>query len=238
MPADLKNIAVADRGIEQIRASKKFEDICMSRRSIFCKLSFIICGALLASQQAHAHGGGLNAEGCHNNRKTGDYHCHRDSKAVQPVMPQIQQRTDAKQPERSDRPMISYNRDLYAYKSYPTRTNRGFYTGRTCNTNIDHVVSLKDAHYSGAGRWSVQERIDFANDKLNHVPACSRVNSSKGASTPSDFFRKSADGKGMEYEIEPRCAYLGIYYQVKRKYALSFDNNKADLFISCGLNIK
>ncbi|QJW85810.1 YHYH domain-containing protein [Ramlibacter terrae] len=26
---------------------------------------------------AIAHGGGLNAEGCHNNRKTGDYHCHR-----------------------------------------------------------------------------------------------------------------------------------------------------------------
>ena len=24
-----------------------------------------------------AHGGGLNAQGCHNNRKTGDYHCHR-----------------------------------------------------------------------------------------------------------------------------------------------------------------
>ncbi|QNN64337.1 excalibur calcium-binding domain-containing protein [Sphingomonas rhizophila] len=26
---------------------------------------------------AVAHGGGLNAQGCHNNRKTGDYHCHR-----------------------------------------------------------------------------------------------------------------------------------------------------------------
>lgn len=24
-----------------------------------------------------AHPGGLNAEGCHTNRKTGDYHCHR-----------------------------------------------------------------------------------------------------------------------------------------------------------------
>jgi len=38
--------------------------------------------ALLASPftvppKASAHGGGLNAEGCHNNRKTGDYHCHR-----------------------------------------------------------------------------------------------------------------------------------------------------------------
>lgn len=26
-----------------------------------------------------AHPGGLNAEGCHNNRKTGDYHCHGGS---------------------------------------------------------------------------------------------------------------------------------------------------------------
>jgi hypothetical protein len=24
-----------------------------------------------------AHGGGLDAQGCHTNRKTGDYHCHR-----------------------------------------------------------------------------------------------------------------------------------------------------------------
>ena len=31
------------------------------------------CSASLAG----AHGGGLNAEGCHTNRKTGDYHCHR-----------------------------------------------------------------------------------------------------------------------------------------------------------------
>ncbi|QNN68245.1 excalibur calcium-binding domain-containing protein [Sphingomonas lutea] len=29
------------------------------------------------SSGASAHGGGLNSEGCHNNRKTGDYHCHR-----------------------------------------------------------------------------------------------------------------------------------------------------------------
>ena len=28
---------------------------------------------------ACAHPGGLNSEGCHNNRKTGGYHCHRGS---------------------------------------------------------------------------------------------------------------------------------------------------------------
>ncbi|HEY5850158.1 MAG TPA: excalibur calcium-binding domain-containing protein [Lysobacter sp.] len=26
---------------------------------------------------AHAHGGGLDKNGCHTNRKTGDHHCHR-----------------------------------------------------------------------------------------------------------------------------------------------------------------
>ena len=31
----------------------------------------------LISASAHAHGGGLNAEGCHNERRTGGYHCHR-----------------------------------------------------------------------------------------------------------------------------------------------------------------
>lgn len=31
----------------------------------------------LPSPAAKAHPGGLNSEGCHNNRKTGGYHCHR-----------------------------------------------------------------------------------------------------------------------------------------------------------------
>ena len=39
--------------------------------------------ALLATELA-AHGGGLNAEGCHFNRKTGDYHCHRGAAAPAP----------------------------------------------------------------------------------------------------------------------------------------------------------
>jgi hypothetical protein len=28
-----------------------------------------------------AHGGGLDAKGCHTNRKTGEYHCHRPQAA-------------------------------------------------------------------------------------------------------------------------------------------------------------
>ena len=32
---------------------------------------------VISANAVFAHGGGLNANGCHTNRKTGDYHCHR-----------------------------------------------------------------------------------------------------------------------------------------------------------------
>ena len=30
----------------------------------------------LAASAVHAHGGGVNKDGCHHERKTGGYHCH------------------------------------------------------------------------------------------------------------------------------------------------------------------
>lgn len=44
---------------------------------MFVLLRSAVSGALaLAAGTALAHGGGLNAEGCHNDRKRGGYHCH------------------------------------------------------------------------------------------------------------------------------------------------------------------
>ena len=40
-------------------------------------LSLALCLASAPSARIEAHGGGLNSEGCHNDRKRGDYHCHR-----------------------------------------------------------------------------------------------------------------------------------------------------------------
>ncbi|WP_265530743.1 excalibur calcium-binding domain-containing protein [Sphingomicrobium marinum] len=38
----------------------------------------------LPSAPLSAHPGGLNKEGCHNNRQTGGYHCHRKASAPAP----------------------------------------------------------------------------------------------------------------------------------------------------------
>ena len=46
----------------------KIYHLIMTKRELFF-LSFEVL----------AHGGGLNKQGCHNNRSTGDYHCHRGS---------------------------------------------------------------------------------------------------------------------------------------------------------------
>lgn len=43
----------------------------------FASAALVIGAVLLTPQSVSSHGGGLNAQGCHNNRKTGDYHCHR-----------------------------------------------------------------------------------------------------------------------------------------------------------------
>ena len=53
----------------------------------------IVVGMLAASSAATAHSGGLNAAGCHNDRKNGGYHCHRAP--VREALPFRQSSTDS-----------------------------------------------------------------------------------------------------------------------------------------------
>ena len=186
-------------------------------------LAFI---ALLFATPAWADGGSQNSDECRNDIKKGNYRCHRNLDAFD--------NGGRYKPGRR----TPYSRDLYSYLSYPTNTSTGFYTGIKCPTSVDHVVSLKDAHESGGFNWTSSKRARFANDKSNHVPSCKRINSSKGSSSPKDFFRKSSDGRGMEYEIKNRCAYIEIYFNVKKKYDLAFTYNTPEVFAQCGISLK
>lgn len=53
-------------------------------------LMLIGLGAGLVPAISEAHPGGLDASGCHHNRKTGDYHCHRGTTSA----PAPQRQTD------------------------------------------------------------------------------------------------------------------------------------------------
>jgi len=43
----------------------------------------VVSICVTAADDAWAHSGGLDGYGCHNNRKTGGYHCHRGPMAGQ-----------------------------------------------------------------------------------------------------------------------------------------------------------
>ena len=70
---------------------------------------------------------------------------------------------------------------------------------------MDHVVNLSDAYDSGASSWSDSKKESFANDTST---ICRRVRISKGSEGPSDFLRRSVDGRGLEYEIIRFCEYV------------------------------
>lgn len=50
----------------------------------FCQLA-ILAPSIALPSMARGHGGGLNAAGCHNDRKNGGYHCHRGGGAALPA---------------------------------------------------------------------------------------------------------------------------------------------------------
>ena len=57
---------------------------CSVAKSIDALAFLLLC----ASQTpAFAHGGGLDANGCHHNRQTGDYHCHKPKVIAAPQQP-------------------------------------------------------------------------------------------------------------------------------------------------------
>jgi len=131
-----------------------------------------------------------------------------------------------------------YDRKDFNYRSYKPDTSIGFYTNKACDfINIDHIVSLKDAYESGASSWGASRKKAFANDRSNHVPSCGCVNSSKGSEGPSDFLRRSNDGRGLEYDIVKFCEYVQKYYAVKVKYGLSFKGNTEETFLACGISV-
>jgi len=177
-------------------------------------VSIFLITVLGTSTNSWAHGGRLNSEGCHNDTKAGEYHCHRSSTKLK---------------DSNSTVSASYNRDNWKFLSSTSPVSSsvlGWYTGIDGGaTDVDHVVALKDAYLSGGRGWNSSQKRAFANDSFNHVAAVPYVNRTlKNAYVPLKFITKLrnsryafANGKCEEY--------VDLYVQVKQKYGLSFTHN-------------
>lgn len=161
------------------------------------------------SLPGYGHGGRTNAEGCHKESKTQTRHCHNKK-------------------GKTGNSKNGYDRKSWSFsgKKFPAQL-LGFYTNKSCEINADHVVALKDAHDSGGKNWTSEQKQQFANDPLNLVPSCKRVNSSKSHLGPAAFCQRSTDNRGVEVDWTQQRwrEYMLLYIQVKKKYNLSLANN-------------
>ena len=206
----------------------------------FYSTCLILLFPLIYTQIGYAHGGGLAADGCHNDRKNGGRHCHRSPPRTNgDNNPSTSTSTNII--VRNPYSQSKYNRQEWKYKKHTFTNTIGFYSGVICSSgiDIDHVVSLKDAHYSGGHSWSPDRKSEFANDRQNLVSSCSEINRSKGASLPLKFITRANDVSGVEFDFTKNniCKYLKKYKEVKVKYQLSFNANNANTFNNCKLSI-
>jgi hypothetical protein len=113
-----------------------------TRRNMHLQCMVMVVGLLTASQ-AFAHGGGLNAQGCHNNRKTGDYHCHRAQQAVAPMPSHLL----------ADEPSSARKLQRISSKPPPRQRLTDTATGPTCYTGprggTYTLTSSGNKNYSG-----------------------------------------------------------------------------------------
>jgi len=92
------------------------------------------------------------------------------------------------------------------------------YSGQTMSlaseTSIDHVVSLANAHHSGAWQWPQAVKQAFGSDVDDPAVlavSATAVNSSKGSNAPDEWMPQTA---------EARCAYAIAWIRIKARWQL------------------
>ena len=85
---------------------------------------------------------------------------------------------------------------------------------------IDHRVSLREAHISGGFAWSKELRRAFTEDVDNLVPVARTVNREKGSRDPVDWLPPVNS-----------CAYLQAWLATKEKWELNLDSAEQAFFI-------
>lgn len=98
----------------------------------------------------------------------------------------------------------------------------GPYTGETftdpAEVEIDHIVALEDAHFSGAGLWDQDKKRAFSNDLENLIASGRSANRSKGSRDPAAWLPVHEAG---------RCGYLTKWIATKTKWVLTADPAEA-----------
>jgi len=102
----------------------------------------------------------------------------------------------------------------------------GYVTTDPRKLDIDHLVPLKEAHQSGAYRWTKSRRVTYANyleDEWHLIAVDAGANRSKGDKDPGEWLPSNETFL---------CNYLTRWVEVKRRWNLSMDQAEAGAILS------
>ena len=94
------------------------------------------------------------------------------------------------------------------------------YFTNPADVEIDHFIPLKEAHISGAYRWSLEERRNFANNLQDPdvlIAVGASANRSKGSRDPHRW---------QPSNRKFRCEYIRRWVALKKRYHLSYDEQE------------
>ena len=104
----------------------------------------------------------------------------------------------------------------------------GPYSGKEMTSSrsidIDHMVTLKATHISGAWAWTAERKQAFANslEPSQLLASSASANRSKGAKDPSEW---------MPPDLGAWCVYSETWYEVKRFWNLSATQEEWDAIV-------
>ncbi len=187
----------------------------------------------------YAHSGGVDSNGGHFNRKSGEYHCHRPGCVVEGQKVAKPGAVGEKYNRKSWPHWIDADRDCQntraeilirdSLEKVQFKRSKGClvtygrwegpYTGqiftKASDLDIDHLVPLYHAHKTGGGSWSREMKKKFANDPDNLLAVDDATNQAKGAKSP---VRRKPPLKSYW------CEYAERWNAVKARYGLIISN--------------
>ena len=215
----------------------------MKRKNRFFPLTAALITVLFASS-ALAHGGGLDAKGCHTEKRTGEYHCHRaqdsekneEGTSIRRVLTYDRKEWHPRrwrrlQTETVRRQGMKFWRKNPGFPLLFPQINAGSYRREVARSvlgknlhgspgdilDIDHLVPLKEAHISGGSAWSTEKKRRYANDlsyPATLIAVSSRENRSKGARDPASW---------LPSNCAYHCEYVRSWKEVKARWELGSD---------------
>jgi len=209
--------------------------ILISRLRVFTTvLSFLV------SSNTFSHGGGLDTNGGHNNRKIGAYHCHRDYCKPRGINNKVAFK-EAGYNRKNWRHWIDNDKDCQNTRAEiliaASLENVSYRNGKTCSVysgkwydpysdkvwtlasdvDIDHIVPLAWAYAHGASDWSSERKAKFANDSENLIAVKDNINQAKGAKGPEQWLPPN-------YSF--RCEYVNSFQRVVERYGLVYTTSE------------